>query len=130
MEQIKWPTTSVWFDETLELFREIEESDTSESIAKKIKDGAIFGDKKEATARRVWGTINARYFGQSVEKALALKYVLNSNLSKQDKHCKELGRYICKGFDTYGPFKLVGGLQKGHPTDEEIQAAVDFYKAL
>lgn len=46
------------------------------------------------------------------------------------KHCKELGRYICKGFDTYGPFKLVGGLQKGHPTDEEIQAAVDFYNAL
>ena len=48
----------------------------------------------------------------------------------ESKHCKELGRYICKGFDTYGPFKLVGGLQKGHPTDEEIQAAVDFYKAL
>ena len=48
----------------------------------------------------------------------------------ESKSCKKLGRYICKGFDTYGPFKLVGGLQKGHPTDEEIQAAVDFYKAL
>lgn len=85
MEQIKWPTTSVWFDETLELFCAIEESDTTESISKKIKDGVIFGDKKEATAKRVWGTINARYFGQSAEKAFALKSVLNSNLSKQDK---------------------------------------------
>ena len=46
------------------------------------------------------------------------------------KHCKELGRYISKGFDTYGPFKLVGGLQKGHPTEEEIQGAVEFYKGL
>lgn len=46
------------------------------------------------------------------------------------KHSNELGRYITKGFDTYGPFKLVGGLQKGHPTEEEIQGAVDFYKNL
>lgn len=48
----------------------------------------------------------------------------------EGKHCKELGRYITKGFDTYGPFKLVGGLQKGHPTEEEVQAAVNFYKGL
>ena len=48
----------------------------------------------------------------------------------KEKHGNELGRYICKGFDTYGPFKLVGGLQKGHPTDEEIQEAVKFYKEL
>ena len=48
----------------------------------------------------------------------------------EEKHCKELGRYISKGFDTFGPFKLVGGLQKGHPTAEEIQGAVDFYKGL
>lgn len=46
------------------------------------------------------------------------------------KHCNELGRYISKGFDTYGPFKLVGGLQKGHPTEEEIQGAVAFYNSL
>ena len=48
----------------------------------------------------------------------------------KEKHSNELGRYICKGFDTFGPFKLVGGLQKGHPTDEEIQEAVKFYKEL
>ena len=48
----------------------------------------------------------------------------------EEKHSKELGRYISKGFDTYGPFKLVGGLQKGHPTAEEIQGAVEFYKGL
>jgi len=48
----------------------------------------------------------------------------------EEKRAKELGRYISKGFDTFGPFKLVGGLQKGHPTDDEIQGAVEFYKGL
>ena len=46
------------------------------------------------------------------------------------KHCKELGSYHCTGFDTFGPFKLVGGLNKGHPTAMEIKAAVEFYSKL
>ena len=46
------------------------------------------------------------------------------------KHCKELGEYRCQGFDTFGPFKLVGGIAKGHPTKQEIDAAVKFYQRL
>ena len=46
------------------------------------------------------------------------------------KGCRELGSYLCLGFDTFGPFKLVGGIAKGHPDDEEIAAAVRFYQAL
>jgi hypothetical protein len=41
-----------------------------------------------------------------------------------------LGSYGCLGFDTFGPFKLVGGLAKGHPTAEEISGAVEFYGGL
>ena len=48
----------------------------------------------------------------------------------ETKHCRELGAYQCKGYDTYGPFKLVGGIAKGHPTEEEIEGAVRFYLAL
>ncbi len=44
--------------------------------------------------------------------------------------CECLGTYFCKGFDTFGPFKLMGGIAKGHPTAEEIDAAVDFYAGL
>jgi flavodoxin len=47
-----------------------------------------------------------------------------------DKQSKELGRFQCKGFDTFGPFKLVGGIQKGHPTEGEVTEAVNFYKNL
>ena len=48
----------------------------------------------------------------------------------KEKNCKDIGHYSCLGFDTYGPFKLIGGIAKGHPTDQEIQGAIDFYKSL
>ncbi len=48
----------------------------------------------------------------------------------EEKHCTELGRFQCKGFDTYGPFKLVGGIQKGHPDESELREAVEFFKRL
>lgn len=44
------------------------------------------------------------------------------------KHgAKILGEYGCLGFDTYGPFKLVGGVAKGHPDENDIKGAVSFY---
>ena len=41
-----------------------------------------------------------------------------------------MGVYGCPGFDTWGPFKLAGGVQKGHPTAEEIKGAVDFFDKI
>ena len=46
------------------------------------------------------------------------------------KEAKILGEYGCFGFDTFGPFKLVGGIKKGHPTNEEIESAISYYMAL
>ncbi|MBR4731874.1 MAG: flavodoxin family protein [Lachnospiraceae bacterium] len=48
----------------------------------------------------------------------------------EEKGCKNLGEYMCLGFDTFGPFKLVGGLAKGHPDEAEIEKAVEFYSSL
>lgn len=48
----------------------------------------------------------------------------------ESKDCKEIDRYGCLGFDTFGPFKLVGGIAKGHPTEDEINGAVQFYESL
>ena len=44
------------------------------------------------------------------------------------KKCACLGTYFCKGFDTYGPFKLIGGIAKGHPDSTDMQGAVTFFK--
>ena len=41
-----------------------------------------------------------------------------------------LGEYGCKGYNTYGPWKLIGGMNKSHPTENEIQESVNFYEKL
>ena len=46
------------------------------------------------------------------------------------KQAEILGRYECFGFNTFGPFKLIGGIAKGHPDSNEISGAVKFYKQL
>ncbi|MDO4961923.1 MAG: flavodoxin family protein [Eubacteriales bacterium] len=46
------------------------------------------------------------------------------------KKAEIAGSYGCKGYDTFGPFKLVGGIAKGHPTEEELQGTVNFFEGL
>ena len=36
------------------------------------------------------------------------------------------GEFGCKGFSDLGPFKLFGGMSKGHPNAEDIEAAKQF----
>lgn len=37
-----------------------------------------------------------------------------------------LGDFACKGYDTYGPFKLLGGIAKSHPDAADLEAAKRF----
>jgi flavodoxin len=46
------------------------------------------------------------------------------------KKAKILGEYGCRGYDTYGPFKLLGGISKDHPDKADLQDAVAFYQNL
>lgn len=48
----------------------------------------------------------------------------------QKRNAKILGEYGCFGFNTFGPFKLIGGMAKGHPDQTEIADAVKFYEKL
>ena len=38
-----------------------------------------------------------------------------------------LGIFGCKGFDTFGPLKLIGGLNKGRPNEDDFKNAIDFF---
>ena len=54
-----------------------------------------------------------------------------TNLIEQAVRAKNAdiaGTYGCKRYDTFGPFKLVGGIAKGHPDGGEIVGAVEFFK--
>ena len=46
------------------------------------------------------------------------------------KGCRVLGEFSCRGFDTFGPFKLVGGIAKGHPNTRDLEKARLFYRNL
>ena len=47
------------------------------------------------------------------------------------KHnAKIVGEFGCFGFNTFGPFKLIGGIAKGHPNQADLDGAVKFYNAL
>lgn len=48
----------------------------------------------------------------------------------QKRNAKIFGEYGCFGFNTFGPFKLIGGMAKGHPDQTEIADAVKFYENL
>lgn len=47
-----------------------------------------------------------------------------------EKEAVILGEYGCKGYNTYGPWKLIGGMNKRHPTEEEITGAVEFFEKI
>lgn len=55
----------------------------------------------------------------------------NSIRKIADAKCAQvLGVFSCPGFDTFGPFKLVGGIAKGRPNEGDIDDAVNFFKKI
>lgn len=40
------------------------------------------------------------------------------------------GVFSCRGFDTVGPLKLIGGIRKGRPNEQDLEAAANFAKEL
>lgn len=46
------------------------------------------------------------------------------------KGCTCRGTYSSKGFDTYGPLRLIGGINKGRPNADDLRGAADFFSTL
>ena len=48
----------------------------------------------------------------------------------REKGCPVLGEFGCKGYDTFGPFRLVGGIAKGRPDARDLENARRFYREI
>ena len=48
----------------------------------------------------------------------------------QERDCPVLGEFSCHGSYAHGPFKLVGGIAKGHPDERDLEAARAFFAKL
>ena len=51
---------------------------------------------------------------------------LRKKTEQSGKIC--MGIFGCKGFDTFGPLKLIGGLNKGRPNEKDFKNAIDFFE--
>jgi len=47
-----------------------------------------------------------------------------------EKGLTVVGEFSCRGFDTYGPMKLIGGIARGRPSAQDLHDAEEFAKAL
>jgi len=54
--------------------------------------------------------------------------ILNNTLA--EKGFTIVGEFSCRGFDTNGPLRLVGGIAKGRPNEQDLQSAREFAKTL
>ena len=62
-------------------------------------------------------------FGHEVAHNELKKYLM-------DKGFKVVGEWYCLGFDTYGFYKLLGGIYKGRPNEGDIEEAKEFARGL
>ena len=48
----------------------------------------------------------------------------------KEKNAAYLGEYNCPGFNTFGLFKLLGGIKKGRPNNSDISGAIKFFGGI
>jgi flavodoxin len=60
------------------------------------------------------------------------KNSVNEKTKKElvDKGFDVVGSFACKGLDTFGVMKLIGGVGKGRPNENDLQEARTFAKGL
>ncbi|MBQ6560498.1 MAG: flavodoxin family protein [Erysipelotrichaceae bacterium] len=62
--------------------------------------------------------------------AMNRDFSASMNDSLKGKDANILGKYSCFGYNTFGPFKLIGGTSKGHPDEDDIKKALAFYQGI
>jgi len=48
----------------------------------------------------------------------------------RNKGFKVIGEFNCRGYDSYGPLKLIGGISKNHPDRQDLEDAKRFAEEL
>lgn len=46
----------------------------------------------------------------------------------KERGCEVCGSFGCPGYDTYGPWKLIGGINRNRPNEQDIADAVQFFE--
>jgi len=80
----------------------------------------LFEQALESSVQKLFFIYTAGAVNAGFEKTLRKK------TEQSGKVC--MGIFGCKGFDTFGPLKLIGGLNKGRPNGKDFKNAIDFFE--
>lgn len=58
------------------------------------------------------------------------KYGKKMKAMLQELDIKVVGIFSCRGYNTFGPFKLVGGTNKGRPDENDLREYREFMEGL
>ncbi len=99
--------------------------------------GIYFGKHHKKLLRFVEGlptvpAIKAFLFATSGLCRLPLVHRFEKRLKQKvkAKNFQLIGEFYCRGYDTYSLLKYIGGIQKGHPDAEDLEAARRFASKL
>ena len=59
---------------------------------------------------------------------IGFEKALHKKTEQSGKIC--MGIFGCKGFDTFDPLKLIGGLNKNRANEKDFKNAIDFLKKI
>lgn len=85
MEKFKWTTSSAWIEETFEVFKYIDDQFSVDHLSDLVKNGILFGDRKESSAKRVFTAIKSRYLNDNINRVVSLSKMIGSSISEQEK---------------------------------------------
>ena len=111
---------------------QVEHTDLSEYDMVGFVSGIDFGKFYEPVERFLEENLpnNKKVFFMYTCAKMSDKFTKSIKAKAENKGSIILGEYGCRGFNTYGPLKLIGGMNKHHPSLEEIDNAVYFYESL
>ena len=115
---------SVHHGNTMKIVKEIANSEQVDLI------DATQISEKDLTNYDLIGFASGIYYRKFHQSVLNFAAFQSIETITENKQCTVKGKFSCKGYDTYGPFKLIGGIAKGHPDEKDLSNAVEFYRGL
>lgn len=116
----------------------IKPSKASGSLIKKsgliIFGSGIYASKHHASLLRLVDKLSENKGKKAVivsTSGFSLKSFHNALRKKLvNKGFKVIAEFNCKGWDTFGPFKLIGGINKGRPSNKDLEEAEKFIRKI
>jgi flavodoxin len=95
------------------------------SFGKHYKVLLDFADKLPTITKK-----KAFIFSTSGQTGKTSKFHQKLREKLESKGFSVVGDFNCAGFDTYGVLKIIGGIQKEHPNEDDLKQAETFAKGL